>query len=86
MGRPIRYTLVPLCFLLVMATWALIIQLAQFWRAQQYFLVFMDLLILGATILVALEAIAALQRARKEPRGPTGTSQTPAAAGTARTP
>jgi carbon starvation protein len=66
LGRPVLYTLVPLSFLLVMATWALILQLAQFWRSQQYFLVFMDALILGATILVALEAVAALQRARKD--------------------
>jgi carbon starvation protein len=64
-GRSVRYTLIPLTFLLVMATWALLIQLAQFWQNQQYFLVFMDALILGATILVALEAVAALQRTRR---------------------
>ncbi|MEX2572599.1 MAG: carbon starvation protein A [Gemmatimonadota bacterium] len=72
MGRPIRYTLVPLTFLLVMATWALIIQLRQFWDSSSYFLVFMDVLILGATILVALEAVAALRRERPGGRGGPG--------------
>jgi carbon starvation protein len=69
LGRPVRYTLVPLSFLLVMAVAALVIQLAAFWRAGQYFLVFMDALILGATILVALEAISALRSARRTPTG-----------------
>jgi carbon starvation protein len=75
-GRSVRYTLIPLTFLLVMATWALLIQLVQFWQNQQYFLVFMDALILGATILVALEAIAALQKARRE--GPPAPTEPPA--------
>jgi carbon starvation protein len=83
LGRPVKYTLIPLTFLLIMATWALIIQLAQFWRNQQYFLVFMDVLILGATILVALEAVAALQKARKDgPSGPGSPSPRTEAAGT----
>jgi carbon starvation protein len=64
LGRPIRYTLIPLTFLLVMATWALVIQLGDFWRQANYRLIVMDLLILGATILVALEALAALRKAR----------------------
>ena len=82
LGRPIKYTLVPLSFILVMAIWALIIQLRGFWDRQQYFLVVMDVLILGATILVALEAIAALRNAR---RGPPAATPAEAAAETART-
>jgi carbon starvation protein len=45
---------------------ALIIQLWGFWNAQNYFLIVLDLIILGAGILVALEAFAALGRARRE--------------------
>jgi carbon starvation protein len=64
--RPIWVTVIPLTFLLVMTIPALIIQLAAFWRASNYLLVFMDVLILGASILVALEAVAALGRTRRE--------------------
>jgi carbon starvation protein len=80
MGRAIRYTIVPLSFLLVMATWSLVIQLGQFWDQRSYFLVVMDVLILGAAILVGLEALAALRRARDgagrgDPGGPDGRVQ-----------
>jgi len=64
--RPIIYTAIPLTFLLVMTVPALLIQLAGFWRAGNYLLVVMDLLILGASVLVALEALSALARARRE--------------------
>src|SRR5690606_23374497 len=67
--RPVFVTLIPLSFVMVMATWALIIQLRGFWdlgTASGYFLVVMDLAILGATILVALEAFGALRRAKQE--------------------
>lgn len=67
MGRSIKVTVIPLSFILVMAMWALLIQLGQLWNQGNYFLVFMDLLILGATILVGLEAIGALRDARKGP-------------------
>lgn len=63
LGRPVIYTLLPMTFLLVMALLALLVQLADFWARAQYFLVFMDVLILGAAMLVALEALAALRRA-----------------------
>ena len=68
--RPVIYVLVPLAFVLVMATWALLDQMATFWGQRDYLLLFMDVLILGATILVALEAFGALQRARNGDQGP----------------
>jgi carbon starvation protein len=68
LGRPVLYTLVPMAFLISMAILSLVVQLAGFWRDGRYFLVFLDLLILGASILVALEALAALNRARKGPQ------------------
>jgi carbon starvation protein len=74
-GRSIKFTFVPLCFLLVMAPWALVIQLGQFWEQRNYLLIVMDLAILGATIMVALEAASALMKARREgPGGPAGPS------------
>ena len=43
LGRPVVYTLVPMGFVLVMATLALLVQLAGFWGTRQYFLLFLDL-------------------------------------------
>jgi carbon starvation protein len=66
LGRPTRYTVAPLSFLLVMAIAALLVQLHAFWIAGSYFLVVLDVLILVAAVWVALEALAALQRARRD--------------------
>jgi carbon starvation protein len=65
LGRRTVFTLAPFAFLLTMTIIALLSQLRSFWEQGSYFLVFLDVVILGATILVALEAFAALQRARK---------------------
>ncbi len=66
LGRPTWVTVIPLTFLIAMTIPALIIQLADFYQGGNYLLVAMDLLILGASIMVALEAISAFGRARKE--------------------
>ncbi|MGE0160591.1 MAG: carbon starvation protein A [Gemmatimonadales bacterium] len=64
--RPILPVVIPLLFVLVVTIPALILQLGNFWRAENYLLVFMDLVILGASLMVLLEAVAAFGRARKE--------------------
>ena len=66
LGRPVIFTLVPLTFLLVMTVIALIIQLRTFYDQGNLLLVATDLLILGATIWVALEALSALIKAKRE--------------------
>ncbi|HUF74871.1 MAG TPA: carbon starvation CstA family protein, partial [Longimicrobiales bacterium] len=66
LGRATWVTIVPLTFLIVMTIPALIIQLRQFWAAGNYLLITMDILILVASILVALEGLSAIGRARKE--------------------
>ena len=79
LGRPVIYTLLPMGFILAMASLALLVQLATFWTAGSYFLVFMDAVILGAAIFVSLEAFLALRRARLEPGIPrTGEPRIPA--------
>jgi len=75
LGRPVRYTLIPLTFVLGMAIWALLIQLSGFWKQGNMFLIVMDLLILGATILVALEAVAALRGSWNGGRGGSAPAQ-----------
>jgi carbon starvation protein len=64
--RPVWVTVVPLTFLIVMTIPALIIQLRGFWDVQNWLLIVMDLLILGASIMVALEAVSAFGRAKRE--------------------
>jgi carbon starvation protein len=67
LSRPVLYTIVPMAFILTMASLALLVQLASFWNAGNYFLVFMDVVILAAAIFVSLEAFSALRRARVQP-------------------
>jgi carbon starvation protein len=66
LGRKTWVTVIPLTFLLVMTIPALLIQLRGFYNAGNYFLIVMDLLILGASILVMLEAFSAFGKARRE--------------------
>ncbi len=73
--RPTIYTLVPFAFLVTMTILALLVQLATFWQNGQYFLVFMDAVILFATIWVGLESLAALQRARRDQGDPPAPGQ-----------
>jgi len=65
--RATVYTLAPMTFLLTMTVAALLFQLRAFYQNGQYFLVALDLVILVATIWVALEALSALRKARHEP-------------------
>jgi len=65
--RATVYTLAPMTFLLTMTVAALLFQLRAFYQNGQYFLVALDLVILVATIWVALEALSALRKARNEP-------------------
>lgn len=62
--RPMWYTLAPLCFLLVMTVTALIFQLRTFYEQSNWFLLFLDIVVLIAAILVAMECASALKRHR----------------------
>lgn len=64
--RPMWYTLAPLCFLLVMTILALLIQLRTFWNQGNMFLLVMDIVVLVAAIMVAMECASALKRSRAE--------------------
>ena len=48
---------------------ALVIQLGTFWDQRNYLLIVMDLVVLGASILVTLEAYRALRAAKREAAG-----------------
>ena len=64
--RPMWYTLAPLCFLLVMTIVALLLQLRTFWNQGNMFLLVLDIVVLIAAIMVAMECAAALKRSRSE--------------------
>ena len=64
--RPMWYTLAPLCFLLVMTILALLLQLRTFWNQGNMFLLVLDIVVLVAAIMVAMECAAALKRSRSE--------------------
>lgn len=65
LGRPMYFTLVPLIFLLVMTVAALIMQLKTFYVQENWFLFGLDIVVLIAAILIALECAAVLNRIRK---------------------
>jgi len=65
-GRPVRYTLVPMVLLLVMTVYALCIQLFQFYREHNWFLLGLDIVVLIAAVLVVLEVGAAISRGMLE--------------------
>jgi carbon starvation protein len=66
LGRPPWFTLVPMIGLILMTLAALLFQLVDFYRQENWFLLGMDLLILVAAVLVALETAGALVRARQQ--------------------
>lgn len=69
LGRPAKATMIPLIFLMLMTLPALVIQLGTFWDQRNYLLIVMDLVVLGASILVTLEAYRALRAAKREAAG-----------------
>lgn len=64
--RPVWPVLIPLVFLLVMSTYALIVQLGQFAAAGNWLLLVLDVVILIAALWVIVEAVAAMVQARRE--------------------
>jgi carbon starvation protein len=66
-GRPVLPVLVPLVFLLVMSVYALIVQLGQFYAAENWFLLVLDVIILIAAVWVIFESAIAMSQARRNP-------------------
>jgi carbon starvation protein len=64
-GRPAIFTALPLAFLLTMTLWALQGQIMRFYKAENWLLLTMSILILVAALWVAIEAVIAMGRGRK---------------------
>lgn len=61
-GKTVWYTLAPLSFLLVMSVFALLLQLKTFYTDGNWLLIFLDIVILIATIMVAFESFSVLRK------------------------
>ena len=71
LGRPARYTMVPMVFVMVISTWAAILKLVEFWQAGNWLLVAIDLVVIITSMLVILEAGAVISASRKQQRSVT---------------
>ena len=69
-GRPTLPVLVPLVFLLVMTSWALLVNLARFIDAGDMVLAPLDAIIFVLAMWLIVEAAMALAKSRREPREP----------------
>jgi carbon starvation protein len=65
LGRPSRYTMVPMVFVTSMSFLSAVYQLSTLYSTGQYLLLFLDTLIIVAAIFVMLEATSALMRAHR---------------------
>ena len=66
LGRPAKYTLIPMTFVLVMAFFAGLIKLAEYYREGNWLLVGLDLIVLVVSVLVMLEAWSAIVKHKAE--------------------
>lgn len=65
LGRPARYTLIPMVFVLSMAFLAGLIQLVGFYNEQNYLLMGLDFIVLVVCVFVMLEAASVVMKHRK---------------------
>ena len=70
LGRPARYTLIPMVFVTIMAFLSALYQLWDLYNAAQYLLLSLDVLIIIAAIFVMLEASSTLIRERRRSAEP----------------
>ena len=66
LGRPAKYTMMPMVFVLFTSCWAAIIKLMEFWAAGNWLLVTIDIVVLVTSLLVILEAISVISVYRNE--------------------
>jgi carbon starvation protein len=67
-GRPSRYTMFPMVFVLITSSWAALIKLKEFYEAENWLLFTIDLVVVITTVLVILEAASVISRIRREAR------------------
>jgi carbon starvation protein len=66
LGRPARYTLIPMAFVMITSTWAALLKLIEWYQAGNWLLVGIDLVVLITSVLVILEAGSSVSRYRRQ--------------------
>ena len=66
LGRPAHYTLIPMAFVLFTSFYAGIIKLVAYWKADNYWLVTIDMMVLDTRIVVKLESTSVIFRLTRE--------------------
>jgi carbon starvation protein len=64
-GRPARYTMVPMIFVLVTSSWAALIKLQEFYEAGNWLLVTIDVVVVITTFMVILEAASVISKIKR---------------------
>ena len=70
LGRPARYTMIPMVFVTAMAFFSALLQLWTLYTSASYLLLAMDVLIIVTAIFIMLEAASAFLRARSDAASP----------------
>jgi carbon starvation protein len=65
-GRPAKYTMLPMIFVLITSSWAALIKLKEFYEAGNWLLVVIDVVVVITTFLVILEAASVISKFRRE--------------------
>ncbi|MCZ6561066.1 MAG: carbon starvation protein A [Gammaproteobacteria bacterium] len=66
LGRPARYTLIPMIFVMITSVWAAVLKLIEWYQAGNWVLVTIDLIVLVTSVMVILEAASVIARYRRE--------------------
>ena len=66
LGRPARYTVMPMIFILLTSCWAAVLKLIEFYQAGNWLLVSIDIIVLVTSVLVILEAASVISQLRRE--------------------
>ena len=66
LGRPARYTMIPMIFVLITSSWAALIKLKEFYLAGNWLLVMIDVVVVVTTFMVILEAVSVISKYKRE--------------------
>lgn len=66
LGRPARYTMLPMIFVMITSSWAAVLKLIDWYKEENWLLVSIDVIVLITSVLVILEAASVISRYRRE--------------------
>ena len=66
LGRPARYTLIPMIFALITSCWAAVLKLIDWYAEEKWLLVTIDVVVLVTSVLVILEAASVISKFRSK--------------------